>query len=81
MRNILISLPTAGRVQTFVGTLTGLDGDFELLFDKYIIDARSLMGIFSLDLSRPLQLKIYNDSDENLQALQPFMAEKEGEQV
>ena len=69
-----VYLPTGERVQAFVETLTSLDGEFELLSDGYILDARSLMGIFSLDLSKPIDLKIYNDSQKNLEALRPFTA-------
>lgn len=74
MRTVEICLPTADVVQEFVRVLAGLEGDFELVSGQYILDAKSLMGIFTFDLTRPLQLKIYNDTTENLQAVQPFVA-------
>lgn len=79
MRQIFIRLTSAEQVQSFVKTLTTLSGDFELISGKHILDARSLMGLFSLDLSRPLALKVYNDSAENLSAIAPFLSESEGE--
>lgn len=74
MRITKVFLPTTESVQAFVETLTTLEGDFELLSGSYILDARSLMGIFSLDLTHPVDLKIYTDSKENLDALHPFIA-------
>ena len=74
MRITKVFLPTTESVQAFVETLTTLEGDFELLSGSYILDARSLMGIFSLDLTQPVDLKVYTDSTENLNALHPFMA-------
>lgn len=75
MRNVYIRLPGPEEVQCFVDTLSPLAGDFDLVADGYILDARSLMGIFSLDLSKPLQLRVYQDSPQTMQLLQPFIAD------
>ena len=77
MRIVEISLPTEMAVQTFVESLVELDGDFDLISGNYILDARSMMGIFSLDLSKPVQLKIQIDSARNLDAIKDFIIEKE----
>jgi len=76
MKLTRVLLPSQKDVQAFVETLVGLEGDFDFISGNYILDARSMMGIFSLDLSQPIQLKIYNDSKENLDALEKFMVEK-----
>lgn len=73
MQSVWIRLGSVRQVQQFVGTLTGLKGDFELVSGQYILDARSLMGILGFDLSKPLRLKVYNDSPENLAALTPYI--------
>ena len=73
MQEVYVSLPTAQRVQSFVEAITPLDGDFELISGKYVLDARSLMGIFSLNLSQPILLKVYNANKGNMDALQPFI--------
>lgn len=77
MQQVYVSLPSAEQVQRFVKTLTALNGDFELISGKHILDARSLMGLFSLDLSRPVLLKVYNECAENLGAIAPFLSEEE----
>lgn len=75
VKNVYISLPSATQVQAFAETLTKLEGDFDLVSGRYILDARSMMGIFSLDLEHPIELKIHQDTPETLQALQAFTVE------
>ena len=72
MSSVFISLPSPETVQEFVDTIAGMDGDFELINDIYVLDARSLMGIFSLDLQKPIKLRIYNDSSQNYERLRRF---------
>ncbi len=74
MKNVEIYLPSAEVVQEFVETLTPLEGDFELVSPGTILDARSLMGIFGFDLTKPVTLKIYQPSPENMAAIKPFLA-------
>lgn len=77
MQQVYVSLPSIQQVQRFVKTLTPLAGDFELVSGKFVLDARSLMGVFSLDISQPICLKVYNDSAENLEAIRPFLSDTE----
>lgn len=73
MRNVFVSLSTTELVQEFVRTLTKLEGDFELVSGNFVLDARSLMGIFSMDISCPILLRVYNDIPQNFQALSRFI--------
>lgn len=77
MRQVFIRLGSAEQVQRFVKTLTGLNGDFELISGKHILDARSLMGLFSLDLTQPIPMKVYDDCAENLRAIEPYLSDAE----
>lgn len=61
MQSLMISLNSIEKVKHFVNTISKYDGDFDLSSGRYVIDAKSIMGIFSLDLSKPLRLDIYND--------------------
>lgn len=72
MRKLWIQLSDVESVKNFVNTISQFDTDFELLSDKYIIDAKSIMGIFSLDLSSKLQLVIHSENPEIEHALQSF---------
>lgn len=63
MREIRIELDTIEKVKKFVSLISAFDGDFDILAGRYIIDAKSILGIFSVDLSKPLTLSIGNEAD------------------
>ena len=75
MKTVQISLNSIDKVKSFVNDLAKFDADFDLVSGRYIIDAKSIMGIFSLDLSKPIDLAIHveNDIDEILEALKPYL--------
>lgn len=52
------------QVKEFVNALFPYDVAFDLIHNRYVVDAKSIMGIFSMDLSTPLQLVIYSDDTE-----------------
>lgn len=81
MQTVLIHLSSSEDVQDFVETITGLDGNFDLLSGHYILDARSLMGIFTLDLTKPLTLKVYDDSPENMKAIEKYIVKQNSAQA
>ena len=58
MQEVQISLSSIDDVKQFVQTLTMFDGEFELISGKYIVDAKSILGLFSVDLSKPVVLRI-----------------------
>ena len=64
MKTVNISLNSIDKVKSFVNTIARFDEDFDLVSGRYVIDAKSIMGIFSLDLSRPITLTIHRaDAD------------------
>ena len=77
MKSVYISLNSIEKVKQFVNLINAYDSDFDLSSGRYIIDAKSIMGIFSLDLSKALRLDIYNDNcaDELILGLKPFITE------
>lgn len=77
MKSIYITLNSIEKVKQFVNTINTYDSDFDLSSGRYIIDAKSIMGIFSLDLSAPLRLDIYNDDcvEDVSKALKDFTTE------
>ena len=74
-KTVQISLNSIDKVKSFVNEITKFDYDFDLVSGRYVIDAKSIMGIFSLDLSKPIDLNIHaeDDSDVILQALKPYI--------
>ena len=74
MKTIKISLNSIDKVKSFVNDITKFDYDFDLVSGRYVIDAKSIMGIFSLDLSKPIALNIHAEEgvDEVLNVLKPY---------
>ena len=75
MKTVQISLNSIDKVKSFVNEITKFDNDFDLVSGRYVIDAKSIMGIFSLDLSKPIDLNIHADADVDgiLSALEPYV--------
>ena len=74
MKTVRISLNSIDKVKSFVNDITKFDSDFDLVSGRYVIDAKSIMGIFSLDLSKPIDLNIHSetDLDEILSVLEKY---------
>ena len=77
MKTVKISLNSIEKVKSFVNAITRFDVDFDLVSGRYVIDAKSIMGIFSLDLSKPIDLNIHANAemDAILEVLKPYIIE------
>lgn len=78
MKTVKICLNSIEKVKSFVNDITKFDVDFDLVSGRYVIDAKSIMGIFSLDLSKPIDLSIHADEelDSILNVLKPYLIEE-----
>ena len=77
MKTVKISLNSIDKVKAFVNEVTKYDAEFDLVSGRYVIDAKSIMGIFSLDISKPIDLNVHTDKDTEdiMAALKPYLAE------
>ena len=77
MKTVQISLNSIDKVKSFVNDITKFDVDFDLVSGRYVIDAKSIMGIFSLDLSKPIDLNIHADDnvEEIMEMLKPYLCD------
>ena len=66
MKTVQISLNSIGKVKSFVNEISQFDFDFDLISGRYVIDAKSILGIFSLDISQPLKIRIHTDNEDVL---------------
>ena len=66
MKTVKISLNSIDKVKTFVNDITKFQSDFDLVSGRYVIDAKSIMGIFSLNLARELTVDSPTLSEEEL---------------
>lgn len=63
MKTVEICLDSIDKVKAFVNEITRFDSEFDLISGRYVIDAKSIMGIFSLDLSKPITLNIHAEKN------------------
>ena len=66
MTTTMISLQTFADVGEFVNILKDYGFDIDLVSGRYIVDAKSIMGIYSLNLNKPIQLNAHTDDAEEL---------------
>ena len=75
MKSVTIKLDMAESVKKFVNIASKFVYELTLKSGRYVVDAKSILGIFSLDLAEPIVLEIGSDDcDDLLKALDPFMA-------
>lgn len=74
MTTMYITLSSIEEVRNFVNDVSKMNGDFDLVSGRYVIDAKSIMGIFSLDLTKPLELKFEKLSKVELEVLNKYKA-------
>ena len=77
MIEVKISLNSIDKVKNFVNDISGFPAEFDLVSGRYVIDAKSIMGIFSLDISKPIDLNVHTegDAEDIMAALKPYLAE------
>lgn len=74
MKTFNIQLNSINDVKVFVNTVNKYSCDIDLTSGRYVVDAKSIMGIFSLDLSKPIKVEIFDDNCDTLvKELEEFM--------
>ena len=77
VKSVMIRLSLVENVNKFVNVVSRYPFEMDLRAGRHVVDAKSILGIFSLDLSRPITLDIYNDDcDELLDEIKPFTEEQ-----
>lgn len=76
MKTVQITLNSIDKVKSFVNEIGKFDYDFDLVSGRYVIDAKSIMGIFSLDLSKSIDLNIHTEEGigEIMEVLKPYLS-------
>ena len=74
MKKIDIKLTMAENVKQFVNIVNKYDFDMDLRAGRHVVDAKSILGIFSLDLSRTITLEV-QDADANPEQLEALLAD------
>ncbi len=69
MQNVQILIDSIDKVKAFVNEIARFNCDFDLISGRYVIDAKSIMGIFSLDISKPIELDIHATDEKDKEAI------------
>lgn len=64
MKSYILDLNSIDRVKGFVTAIEGFEGYFDLVSGRYVVDAKSIMGIFSMDLSQNVEFRILETNDK-----------------
>ena len=76
MKTFNIMLNSINDVKNFVNAVNKYDFDVDLTSGRYVVDAKSIMGIFSLDLSKPIKVEVFTDeSDAFMEEMKDFVIE------
>ena len=77
MKTVQISLNSIGKVKSFVNAISQFEYDFDLSSGRYVVDAKSIVGILRLDLCKPIDLAIHTETnlDEVMEVLKPYIIE------
>ena len=76
MKKYSIALKSIVDVKNFVNIVNCYDFEIDLESGRYVVDAKSIMGIFSLDLSKPITMYIHDDEGSDIEEkITPFITE------
>lgn len=64
----MIKIDSVSKVKNFVSAVSTIDADFDLVSGRYVIDAKSIMGVFSLNLCRPIEMRVHADDESKVLA-------------
>ncbi len=67
MKSFKVMLSSIVDVKNFVNLVNEFDFDVDLVSGRYVVDAKSLMGIFSLELSKPIIMRVYSEDTTKLE--------------
>lgn len=75
MKSATVKLSMVDHVNSFVNIVSRYPFDMDLKAGRHVVDAKSILGIFSLDLSKPITLEVHNDDcDQLMKEIKPFLA-------
>ena len=76
MKTVKVRLSSIEAVRDFVEAVRNYDSEIDLSSGRYVVDAKSIMGIFSLDLMNPITMTIHNDNcDDIIDSLKAYIVE------
>lgn len=75
MNTFNISINTIDKVKRFVNLTNRCEADVDIISGRLLVDAKSIMGIFSMDLTRPMTLRVHESNIEKLEEYKKMFEE------
>lgn len=76
MKTFKVKISSIVDVKNFVNIVGKYDFDIDLVSERYVVDAKSIMGIFSLDLTKPIEVNVHTDDASEIEAeLKPYITD------
>ncbi len=76
MKSFKVMLSSIVDVKNFVNLVNEFSFDVDMVSGRYVVDAKSLMGIFSLDLAKPIVVRVYSEDTTAFEkALKAFIVD------
>ena len=72
---VTINLNEVTKVNKFVNEVSKFESDIDIISGRYICDAKSLLAVFSYDLSKPVNIEIHSDNEEEIKRFNEVMEE------
>lgn len=66
MTKVTVNLNEMGKVNRFVNVVATFESDIDVVRGRYVIDGRSIMGLFSLDLSKPIDVILHSEDEKEI---------------
>ncbi|HBT65874.1 MAG TPA: PTS sugar transporter [Ruminococcaceae bacterium] len=73
MMTVKILIDSVDKIKTFTSIISKEDVECELIKGVHIVDAKSVMGVFSMDLREPVQLNIHSSNKGILKKIEDFI--------
>ena len=72
---ITVTLNDFSKIKKFSSEVVKFESDIDLIKGRYVIDAKSTIGIFTLDLSAPVDVVIHSDNEDEIRRFNEIMEE------
>ena len=73
--SVMINLNEVSKANKFINEIVKFPSDVDIVSGRYICDAKSLLAIFSYDLSKPVKIVIHSDDEEEIRIFNEVMEE------
>lgn len=76
-KKITINLNTVSEIKKFINVVSAFESDVDIISEHYVCDAKSIMAVFSYNLTKPVQVEIHSNNENEIEKFVNAMKEFE----